>query len=135
MYHSKTQIRTRYADTDQMGYVYYGKYAEYYEVARVEALRELGVRYADMEAKHKIMLPVASLQVKYLRPLFYDMMITLETRILELPDSFIKFETKIYNEDQKIVNIGKVNLAFVEVNGKRTSAPSFLLDSLKTYFQ
>ncbi|MDP4586583.1 MAG: acyl-CoA thioesterase, partial [Flavobacteriales bacterium] len=78
MYTNKIEIRVRYSETDRMGYVYYGHYAQYFEVARVEALRNLGISYRSME-EDGIMLPVASYSIKYLKPAVYDDLLTVET--------------------------------------------------------
>lgn len=134
MYTSTTKIRVRYADTDQMGYVYYGKYAEYYEVGRVEAMRALGFTYADLEKVHKVLMPVAKLEIKYRRPAYYDNLLTIETNVVEMPDAFMRFETKIYNEEGELINIGKVLLAFISDKGERLRVPPVLENPLKQYF-
>lgn len=134
MYTSTTQIRVRYADTDQMGYVYYGKYAEYYEVGRVEAMRSLGFTYADLEKRHKVLMPVAKLEIKYKRPAYYDDLLTIETDVLEMPDSFMEFETRIKNEEGNVINVGKVLLAFISDKGERLTVPPVLANPLKKYF-
>ena len=97
MYTHIHHIRVRYADTDQMGYVYYGYYANYYEEARSEAIRSLGFPYKEME-QAGIMLPVTRMHVKYIGPALYDERITIRTMIDELPDRFIRFRYEIYNE-------------------------------------
>jgi acyl-CoA thioester hydrolase len=79
MYSAETKIRVRYGETDQMGYLYYGYYALYYEVGRAEAIRELGFTYKQMEDMG-IMMPVAELNAKYYRPAKYDDLITVKTR-------------------------------------------------------
>lgn len=134
MYTSTTKIRVRYADTDQMGYVYYGKYAEYYEVGRVEAMRALGFTYADLEKVHKVLMPVAKLEIKYRRPAYYDNLLTIETKVVEMPDSFMRFETNIYNEEGELINVGKVLLAFISDKGERLRVPAVLENPLKEYF-
>ena len=89
MFHSQVSIRVRYAETDRMGYVYYGNYTTYLEVARVEALRELGLSYKKME-DDGIMLPVLSLNIKFIKPAFYDDVITVKTCIKEMPLGVVK---------------------------------------------
>ncbi len=84
MYTHIHHIRVRYADTDQMGYVYYGTYANYYEEARSESIRALGFPYKEMEL-NGLMLPVTRMNIKYIAPAFYDEMITVRTMICELP--------------------------------------------------
>ena len=70
MYTHDFQKRVRYGETDQMGYLYYGNYAQYYEIGRVEMLRSLGLTYKSMEEEFGVMMPVLSLQIHYLRPAF-----------------------------------------------------------------
>lgn len=135
MFVHDTKIRVRYGETDQMGYLYYGNYAEYYEVGRVEALRTLGVTYRDMEAKHQVMMPVMSLEMRFVRPALYDELLTVRTAIKEYPLSNIVFEMEIFNENNKLVNGGRVKLCFIDANTRRRlDTPSFLLESLKPYF-
>lgn len=90
MYQTVVKLRVRYAETDQMGYAYYGNYAAWFEVARVEALRELGVSYRDLEAAN-VMLPVSEFSVNYLLPVRYDDELKIETVIAELPSARIHF--------------------------------------------
>lgn len=134
MFKHETQIRVRYAETDKMGYLYYGNYATYLEVARVEALRELGIRYKDMEDKHGILLPVAKYESTFVRPAYYDELLTLKTEIRELPSLFIHFHTDIFNEKNKIINRSVVKLAFIKKDASRCDAPPFIIDALNSYF-
>lgn len=134
MYTFSTKIRVRYGETDKMGYLYYGNYAQYLEVGRVETMRSVGLVYADMEDKHGILLPVALYEAKYVRPAKYDQLLTVETTIPEMPDRFIKFHTKIFNENEELLNIGKITLAFITAKEERTRAPEFMIEALKPYF-
>jgi len=134
MYTHRVQIRVRYGETDKMGYLYYGNYAQYLEVGRVETMRSVGLVYADMEDIHGILLPVALYETKFVRPAKYDDLVTVETTIPEMPDRFIKFHTKIYNEQEELLNIGKITLAFITDKEERTRAPEFMIDALKAYF-
>ena len=134
MYISETNIRVRYGETDQMGYVYYGNYTLYYEVGRVEALRQLGFSYRDMEAKG-IMLPVLSLQVKYIRPAFYDDLLTVKTIIKELPQTKIHFHYEVYNEKKELLNTGETTLVFINMeSGKPCAAPDWFMYALEQKF-
>ena len=136
MFEKDIQIRVRYADTDRMGYVYYGKYAEYFEVGRVEALRALGFRYRDLENEQGVMLPVASLEIKYKAAAHYDDLLTVRTRISSLPTRMIAFEHEILNEEGELLTEGVVKLVFVDIeSGKSTQAPSSLMDTIKEYFE
>ncbi|MFN4257142.1 MAG: acyl-CoA thioesterase, partial [Saprospiraceae bacterium] len=98
MYAHETQIRVRYGETDQMGYLYYGNYASYFEVGRVETIRSLGVSYKELEEVHGIWLPVVSLEQKFVRPAFYDDLLTVRSEIREVPDTHITFHVEVFNE-------------------------------------
>ena len=91
MYITETTIRVRYSETDKMGYVYYGNYAQYFEVGRVEALRDLKTSYKEMEDTG-VMLPVYEFNIKYLKPAFYDDLLVIKTTIREIPTAKIKFD-------------------------------------------
>jgi acyl-CoA thioester hydrolase len=124
MYRSETKIRVRYAETDQMGYVYYGNYAQYYEVGRVEALRQLGMSYRDMEL-NGIMLPVLSYSIKYFKPAFYDEELTIKTIIKDIPGARIVFEYECFNEKGILLNKGETTLVFInKETNKPVSAPA-----------
>jgi acyl-CoA thioester hydrolase len=128
------QIRVRYAETDQMGYVYYGNYATYYEVARVESLRNLGFSYKLLE-EQGIMMPVTENKSKYIRPARYDDLLTIKVSMKEMPVKRITFEYEIYNEQQKLINLGETILAFVKkVNGRACDAPESITNLLKPFF-
>lgn len=135
MYEYTTQIRVRYGETDQMGYLYYGNYALYYEVGRTDAIRNLGMTYKDMEAQG-IALPVAECNLQYLRPAFYDELITVKTFIREMPaGSVIRFYSELYNERNKLINKGVTTLVFYDMAArKKTDIPDALRESLAPYF-
>src|SRR5690242_12945056 len=97
-------IRVRYGETDQMGFVYYGVYAQYYEVGRVEAMRAAGIHYATIEQKHRIWMPVMSMQVRYLRPARYDDLLSVTTIVPALPEKDIRFRYEIHNESGILLN-------------------------------
>ena len=135
MIEHRHKIRVRYSETDQMGFVYYGNYATYYEVGRVEAMRQVGIEYAKLEKEHGIWMPVTSMQCRFLRPGKYDEELTIVTQIRRLPDPYITFHYEILNEDQKIVTAATVSLCFIDaVSQKRVSTPQFILDKLQEYF-
>ena len=134
MFSSEVKIRVRYGETDRMGYVYYGNYAEYFEVARVEALRELGLNYKDVE-ESGIMLPVYTFNIKYFKPAFYDDMLTIKTTIKEIPQARITFEYDTYNEKKELLNKGETVLVFIDIKtNKPRSAPENFIKKLKKYF-
>lgn len=135
MYSAETKIRVRYGETDQMGYLYYGFYALYYEVGRAEAIRELGFTYRKME-EMGIMMPVAELNAKYFRPALYDDLVTVRTILKELPEGpKIQFHSELYNEQGELLNKGVTTLVFYDpVKKEKTLMPAELLDKLKPYF-
>jgi acyl-CoA thioester hydrolase len=135
MYTTETQIRIHYALTDQMGVVYHGHYAQFYEIGRGEAIRVLGYTYKDIEAMG-IIMPVVDILSKFLRPAKYDDLITVKTTLRELPlHHKIVFHSEIYNEQDELLNIGDVTLYFMEANTmKRTAMPDELREKLEKYF-
>lgn len=137
MYQHEFQKRVRYGETDQMGYVYYGNYAQYYEIGRVEMLRSLGMTYKEMEQEMEIMMPVVNLEIRYLRPARYDEMLTIRTTLRSLPDQkYINFFVEIFNEEGKLINGGKVRLCFVDIkSGKTVPPPDKLMERLRPHFQ
>lgn len=135
MFESTTTIRVRYAETDQMGIVYYGNYAQYFEVGRVESIRNLGFTYKEMEAMGVIM-PVVEMHSKYLRPAHYDDLLTIKTMVKELPkDHRIEFDQEVYNETGKLLTIGRVVLYFINAaTREKTLMPDALHKTLEPYF-
>ena len=134
MFLHEIQIRVRYSETDQMGYVYYGNYAQYFEVARVESLRSLGITYKAMEAEG-VMLPVLSFSINYFKPAFYDDLLTVKVRIPVLPKARILFEYETYNEAGVLLNKAGTTLVFInKSNGKPCAAPADVLESMQHYF-
>lgn len=135
MYSFNYNYRVRYADTDQMGYLYYGNYAKLYEIGRVETIRSLGFSYKEFETRLGIMLPVVSLESRYLKPAFYDDLLTIETKIKDLPSKMISFECNIFNEKSELINSGLIKLFFVDMKtNKRVSAPDEFVQKLISYF-
>ncbi len=128
------KIRVRYGETDQMGYVYYGNYALYYEVGRIELLRKLGIVYSDLE-KQGIGAPVVSFDINYLRPAKYDDLITLKTSVLEIPTSRITFNYECTDTNGLILNTGHVTLVFITINtGKPMRCPQNFEILFKSHF-
>ena len=126
-----TTVRVRYGETDQMGYCYYGNYAQYFEIGRVEALRSIGIRYKNLE-EEGIMLPVLDLQIKYISPAKYDDLLTIETTIQEVKGSRIFFNYKIYNEFEKEIVLAHTTLVFVSKETMRPiKAPESLLKAIE----
>lgn len=134
MYRHETQIRVRYADTDQMGYVYYGNYAAYYEVARVESLRSLGISYRNIE-EDGVMMPVLENWSKYIAPAKYDELLTIHTLVKEVPGVRVKFHYEIYNETDKLIHLGETTLVFVSrKTGRPCEPPQMLTDVMAPFF-
>lgn len=120
------KVRVRYSETDQMGYVYYGNYARYYEIGRTELMRSMDIHYRSME-EEGIIMPVISMEVKYLRPATYDDIIEIRTVIKKLTDKMIVFESMIYNEKNELLNRGIVRLCFLDKKShQRLATPSFI---------
>jgi acyl-CoA thioester hydrolase len=135
MYQHETQIRVRYGETDQMGYLYYGNYAQYYEVGRAEAIRALGISYKMLEEVHGILMPVMSLEMRFVRPALYDELLTVRTTLREMPAETIVFHMEIFNERKKLVNGGRVKLCFVEAKTNKTIlTPAYLSEKLQPFF-
>lgn len=135
MFVSETQIRVRYAETDQMGVVYHSNYFPYFESARAESIRQLGFTYADME-KMGVIMPVVDVHCRYLRPALYDDLLTIKTLLKELPVHHkVEFHHEVYNEKEELLAVGKIILYFMEAKTmKRTSMPEALLNKLQAYF-
>jgi len=134
MFKHSTKLRVRYGETDQMGYMYYGNYAEFYEVGRVEMLRSLGLTYSGME-ESGIKMPVYELHCKYLKPALYDEEITINVILDELPGVRIYFRYELFNEKEELINTGDTLLVFVNMKTNRLCHPSKeFLDKLKPYF-
>lgn len=132
-YSFPTKLRVRYGETDQMGYCYYGNYAQYFEVGRVEALRALGMSYRDLEDQG-IMLPVSTFSVKYMSPAFYDDELTIETAISEITGSRIYFDYEIRNEKGILISKAETMLVFVKKENMRpTQAPESFLSLIEPY--
>ncbi|HEY9178773.1 MAG TPA: thioesterase family protein [Flavipsychrobacter sp.] len=136
MYSAETKIRVRYGETDQMGYLYYGFYALYYEVGRAEAIRELGFTYRQME-EMGVMMPVTELNARYFRPAQYDDLVTVRTILKEIPESSkIQFHSELYNEQGELLNKGVTTLVFYDpVKKEKVAMPAVLLEKLKPYFE
>jgi acyl-CoA thioester hydrolase len=135
MYVSETSIRVRYGETDQMGYVYYGFYAMYYEVARVESLRQLGLTYKELE-EMGVMMPVLENHSTYLAPARYDDLLRVVTTLREKPGVKIRFEYEIFNESNILLHRGETLLVFVDkLTNRPRRPPQAMLDVLAPFFK
>jgi acyl-CoA thioester hydrolase len=129
-----SKIRVRYADTDQMGYMYYGNYAEFYEVGRVEMLRSLGLTYKSME-ESGIIMPVTELKCKYIKPALYDEEITVKVIVESMPSVRIHFRYELFNENQDLINLGETMLVFINREKNRPCPPpDDFLEKMKVHF-
>ena len=128
----KTEVRVRYAETDRMGYCYYGNFAAYFEVARVEALRELGVTYRQLE-DDGVILPVLDYQIRYFKPALYDELLTIETIFEKVDGARIHFSYVTYNEKKEELNKATTTLVFVNASTKRPmNPPEYLFELLRS---
>jgi len=131
MYSFEKKIRVRYGETDQMSFVYYGVYAQYYEVGRVELLRSLGLTYKELE-EMGFALPVVNLNINYKKPAYYDDELTIRTTIKDLPSAKITFYYEMLNANNELLNIGQVVLAFVnKETGNPCFAPEIVINKFK----
>lgn len=134
MFEHRHQLRVRYAETDRMGYMYYGAYAALFEVARVEALRSLGISYRSVE-EEGVMLPVRELNVRYHKPAFYDDQLTIITRIRTMPGVRIAFDYEVRNDAGALLTEASTTLVFIErANGRPCNIPAHMADLFKPYF-
>lgn len=136
MFTHKTNIRVHYALTDQMGVVYHGHYAQFYEIGRTESLRSLGITYKSIEELGVIM-PVVEIHTKFYRPAKYDDLITVTTTVKEMPIQHkIIFNGEIHNEQNELLNMGTVTLYFMDAKTmKRCDMPKAIKEKVKSFFE
>lgn len=126
-----TKIRVRYGETDQMGIVYHGNYAQYLEMGRIELLRKLGISYKQME-KEGVILPVLSLNINFKKSAFYDDVLKVKTQISKMPSVRIEFDYEITNQKEEIITTAKVELVFLSAKSRRPiKCPDYILDKLQ----
>lgn len=131
----KTQLRVRYVEVDQSGFVYNGHYAMYYEVGRTEALRAMGSTYKILE-ESGIVMPLVNQYFRYLRPAKYDDLLTITTRIPKLPEARIRFDYKIHNQNGELLNTGYNELIFLNAEKNRPQrAPLWFIDLLNNHIK
>ncbi|OCX53394.1 thioesterase [Mucilaginibacter sp. PPCGB 2223] len=134
MFVNTTKLRVRYGETDQMGYMYYGNYAQFYEVGRVEMLRSLGLTYRGME-EFGVMMPVLELKCRYIKPALYDEEISIKVIMETMPGVRIHFKYELSNEQGELINVGETLMVFVDMKTKRPCmAPQYFLDKMRPYF-
>ncbi len=126
--------RVRYADVDQMGFMYYGNYARLYEIARVESLRSLGIRYKDIE-EDGFLMPVYENKSRYIIPAKYDEELSIKVSLKEIPKVRIVFYYEIFNETKELIHTGETTLVFIKSdNNKITLCPNSIIERLQPYF-
>jgi acyl-CoA thioester hydrolase len=134
MIKTETTLRVRYGETDQMGFVYYGVYAQYYEVGRVEAMRTLGFSYREME-ESGVLMPVINLTIDYKKPARYDDEVRIVTTVKEMPGVRITFHYECFNQENQLLNTGSVTLVFIDKNkNKPMLPPQWFMDGFKKRF-
>jgi len=135
MFEHTTKVRVRYGETDQMGYMYYGNYAEFFEVGRVEMLRSLGMTYSSMEASG-IMMPVLEMKCKYIKPARYDEEIHIRVIMDKMPGVKIHFRYELFNENDELIHQAETLLAFINMKTNRPCLPSQeFIDKMKPFFK
>ncbi len=122
MVSAETKVRVRYAETDKMGYVYYGNYATYYEVARGELVRKLGLSYVKLE-EDGYFLPIAEMRVKYYKPAHYDELLTVKVILRNFETAKLEFEYEVYNENGELINTGYTLQVFINGKTRRPTRP------------
>lgn len=132
MIRNTTEIRVRYADTDQMKIVYHAKYLEYFEVGRSALIRSLGMPYSELEARG-ILLPVVEVYAKYRKPARYDELLLIEACIPELPQATLKIDYRIYlGEENNVLVEGYTIHSFTSTStGKPTRPPGYFVQLLE----
>lgn len=132
MKEDQIQVRVRYSETDQMGVVYHGNYIPYFEIGRVEWLRNKGISYKKME-ESGIALPIVNMNINYKKSARYDELLTVHTRFKSQTSVKIEFDCAIYNETQELLTTAQFLLVFVSLKtGKPIAPPAYILDLIKT---
>ncbi|HRI45821.1 MAG TPA: thioesterase family protein [Ignavibacteriaceae bacterium] len=132
---NKTEVRVRYADTDQMKFVYNGKYFEYFEVGRSEMMREVGLTYDEIE-KQGYHMPVMEAKIEFKNAAFYDEVLIIESSVKELPKLKVHIDHKIYSKERNVLIVeGYIELAFMRADTRKlTRPPLFFLDTIRKFY-
>ena len=127
----ETKIRVEYHHTDQMGIVHHSNYVKFFEVARTEWLRAVGLTYAEME-RRGVMMPIVEVNVKYRQPAYYDELIAVTASVEELPMARMSFKYEIRGEDGREIATGSTTLGFIDKETRRPQrAPRWLMEVLE----
>lgn len=130
---SETLLKVRYSETDQMGVVHHGNYAQYLELARIDWLSKLGVSYKSME-ENGIMLPVFAMDFKFKKSAFFDDELTIKSALRKIPTIKIIFDFEIFNQNKELLTIASTTLVFVNSKTRKPiQCPSYLIDKIKKY--
>ncbi|MGY3795453.1 acyl-CoA thioesterase [uncultured Aquimarina sp.] len=128
---SETSLKVRYSETDQMGVVHHGNYAQYLELARIDWLSRLGISYKNME-ENGVMLPVFTLDFKFKKSAFFDDELTVKTFLKKIPTARIVFDYEIYNQNQDLLTIASSTLVFVDTKTRKPIlCPPYLLEIIE----
>jgi len=126
-----TYVKVRYAETDQMGVVHHGNYAQYLEMARIDWLGQFEISYKQMELEG-IMLPVYSMEFKFIKPATFDDILTIETRLKRMPNVKIEFEYSIFNQEKELITTASTVLVFMDALTKKViRCPENILERIK----
>ncbi len=135
MIKSENKIRIRYDEVDKMGYVYHGNYAKYYHIGRTELLRMIGISEKELE-DHNIILPVIEMSIKYIKPIFYDNIITVKTSLRNIPTSRMIFHHEVCNHHNNVINRADSTVVFVDINTRKPiKAPQLIVNKVKSYIE
>lgn len=127
----ETHVRVRYAETDQMGYVYHARYLEYLEVGRTDMVRHLGVPYATVEERG-ILMPVIDLSIKYKQPAYYDNVLRIRTSVPSMPRASFPFEYEVFNEKDQLILTAELRLAFIDkARNRPVRVPDFIREAIE----
>lgn len=132
---SENKIQIRYDEVDKMGYVYHGNYAKYYHISRTELMRNIGLSDKELENQN-IILPIIELNIKYIKPTYYDDIITITTVLQHIPDSRMKFYHEVRNNNNEVINRATSIAVFVDMDSRMPMrAPEFIVNKIKPYFE
>lgn len=135
MYSHEIEIRVRYGEVDMMGYLYYGYYSFYYEQARVETMRSLGIPYKKMEDLG-FLLPVRDLHIKFHKPAFYDDIVRIKTMITKMPSVRHDFRYEMYNAGKELINEAETTLVYLDKNSRKpVQCPDFVKELLRPHLE
>ena len=130
---SENKIQIRYDEVDKMGYVYHGNYAKFFHISRTELLRKIGFSDKELEIKN-ILLPVIEMNIKYLKPVFYDDVITIKTFLQKIPSSRMWFKHEVFNANNEVINQAESTVVFVDMHTRKPmKAPGFIVDKIESY--